>query len=76
MTFKETYQSLGNTPPKKAFIARMAKATQCSEFTVKMWVIGRQQPNAHAKSVIAQHLNKKVTELFPETPKDQNNEMA
>ena len=62
-SFKEIYEGYAKRPPlptpRKEFIRRMADVTKKSEATVKMWVIGRQIPDA------AKELNVPVATLFP-----------
>lgn len=51
--------------PRKEFIRRIADLTKKSETTVKMWVIGRQTPDALTQSVLAKELGVPETVLFP-----------
>lgn len=65
MTFKQIYEGLDATPPKTKFIRRIANATMKSEQTVKMWLCGRQTPDALTQSVIAKELGVQQEQLFP-----------
>lgn len=64
-TFKEIYEGLDPTPPKSNFIRRIAKVTNRSEFTVKMWIAGRQVPELIIQQIIAKELRCEVNNLFP-----------
>ncbi len=65
-TFRELYESAKNQPtPAQAFITEVALLTHKSEQTIKMWVMGRQQPDELACAVIAQHFNVSPDTLFP-----------
>lgn len=68
-SFKEIYEGYAKRPPlptpRKEFIRRMADVTKKSEATVKMWVIGRQIPDALTQAVLAKELNVPVATLFP-----------
>lgn len=70
MTFKEIYNELPRTSPKKIWIERMAKVTKKSEHTIRMWLGGNQQPDDLAKSVLEKELGVSVDILFPS--KDSN----
>lgn len=65
-TFKELYEAAKNQPtPAQAFITEVAMLTHKSEQTIKMWVLGRQQPDELACAVIAKHFNVSPDTLFP-----------
>ncbi len=68
MTLREIYQSIDNTPPKRAWIKKMAKATHKNCNTVRGWVSGR-YPDELTQVVIARKLNVSVEELFPKKAK-------
>ena len=52
-SFREIYFSMDNTPPKKAFIQKIATITKRSESAVRCWVAGVYQPDRDiAKSEI------------------------
>ncbi len=69
-TFIEIYGDVEKRPPlptpRKEFIARIAKVTMRTEFTVRMWCTGRQTPDALAQSVISKELGIPAETLFPE----------
>lgn len=66
MTFKEIYESLETPPsPKDEWVKRMASITLASEFSVKMWISGRNEPSALAKKILSEELGRPVEELFP-----------
>jgi hypothetical protein len=66
MTFKEIYESLETPPsPKEEWVKRMASITLASEFSVKMWISGRNEPSALAKKILSEELGRPVEELFP-----------
>jgi hypothetical protein len=68
-TFREIYEGYAKRPPlptpRKEFVRRMADVTKKSEATVKMWVIGRQVPDALTQEVLAKELNVPAEVLFP-----------
>ena len=67
-SFKELYESAKSRPtPAQAFIAEVAQLTHKSEQTIKMWLLGRQQPDELACAVIAKHFNVSPDTLFPQT---------
>lgn len=68
-TFREIYFSMDNTPPKKAFIQKMASLTKRSESAVRCWVAGMFQPDALAQDVIEKELGIPAAELFPKEDK-------
>lgn len=65
-TFRDYYNSMDNTPPKNAFIKRMATLTKRSESAVRSWIAGAYQPDALAQSVIEQHMGIPASVLFPQ----------
>ena len=66
MTFKELYEKELHKPtPAADFVRRVAEATSRQENTVRMWLAGRQQPDALAKKVIADMLGADAESLFP-----------
>ena len=64
-TFKQIYEELDSTPPKRKWIRRIAKVTMRSELTVRMWLNGRQTPEPLVQKIIAKELGVEVNELFP-----------
>ena len=67
-TFTELYECAKSQPtPAQAFVSEVAKLTHKSEQTIRMWLLGRQQPDELAKSVIAKHFNVSAETLFPTT---------
>ncbi|MCQ2299672.1 MAG: hypothetical protein MJZ81_06075 [Bacteroidales bacterium] len=65
MTFKEFYEVEKEKPtPAAAFISRIAKATCKEETTVRMWLMGRQVPDALTIKVIAEELGTTPETLF------------
>lgn len=69
MTFKQIYDSLPVTPPKTAWIRRVAKVTKKSELTIRMWLNGRQTPDPLTQSVIEKELGVPADVLFPKKEK-------
>lgn len=68
-SFRDFYKSMDNTPPKKAFVKRIAEITMRSEITVRCWIAGVQNPDPLAQNVIAQELGIPANELFPKEEK-------
>ena len=64
-TLKTVYEELTDTQ-KRAFLTRIAVVTHKSEFTVKMWLSGRQRPDELTRHAVAKELGEPVEELFPE----------
>ncbi len=69
-SFREIYEGYAKRPPlptpRKEFIKRIADVTKKSETTVKMWVMGRQVPDALTKDVLAKELKVPAAALFPQ----------
>lgn len=66
LTFKELYLREKEKPsPAQSFIKEIAQLTKRSEVTVRMWILGRQVPDALAKSMIAEYLGISEDALFP-----------
>ena len=64
-TFKELYEERKNAPtPAQQFIAEVAKLTDRSEITVKMWLYGGQVPDPNVSKVIGMHFNVDPDTLF------------
>lgn len=70
-TLKSIYDALNPIPPKTAWIKRVAKAAKVSEFTVRMWLNGRQVPQAGIQELVSKELGVPACELFPQ--KDEAN---
>lgn len=68
-SFREIYEGYAKRPPlptpRKAFIKRIAEVTKKSETTVRMWVMGRQVPDALTQSVLEKELGVPAEVLFP-----------
>lgn len=66
-TFGELYNSLPEPPkaPKQAFVERIAQLCMCSQHTVRMWIAGKQQPDALKQKIIADELGYSEQQLFP-----------
>lgn len=65
-TFKEFYEQVKNQPtPAQEFINKIAELTCSNEVTVRMWIGGRQRPNALAQRVLAEHFGTTPDALFP-----------
>lgn len=62
-TFKSVFDEQ-NKLQKRALVTRIAKVTQKSEFTVKMWLTGRQKPDTLTRQAIAKELGISADELF------------
>ena len=53
-TFIELYENEKNKPTSaQVFVSEIAELTQRSENTVRMWVCGKQQPDALGKYKVA-----------------------
>lgn len=65
MSFRDIYSALDNTPPKAAFIQKIAKITRRSESAVRGWVYGAYQPDALAQEIIEKELGVSAEILFP-----------
>lgn len=65
-TFKQMYEELDPTPPKTAWIKRIAEVTMRSELTVRMWLSGRQIPEPLVQNIISKELGVPVEGLFPQ----------
>ena len=64
-SLREIYFSMDNTPPKKAFIQRIAKATKRSESAVRCWISNAYEPDDLAKEKLEQELGVPANVLFP-----------
>lgn len=64
-SFKSIYEALSTQSPKGFFIKKIAKATLKSEGTVRMWLCGKQKPDALTKNQIEKELGISASELFP-----------
>lgn len=69
-TLKSIYDGLDPVSPKTAWIKRVAKAAKVSEFTVRMWLGGRQVPQAGIQELVAKELGVPARELFPSRNED------
>lgn len=69
-SFRELYFSLDNTPPKKAFVQKVARVTKRSESAVRCWIAGAYQPDELAKEKLEQVLGIPAEVLFPENKKE------
>jgi len=65
-TLKQAYDEL-NEVQKRAFVTRLAAVSRKSEFTIKMWLCGRQRPDELTRMAVAKELGISADELFPET---------
>lgn len=65
-TLKSIYDAIDPISPKTAWIKRVARAAKVSEFTVRMWLNGRQVPQAGIQELVARELGVPAKELFPE----------
>lgn len=67
MTFKDLYLREKEKPtPAQSFIEDIAELTKRSANTVRMWLQGKQTPDALAQSLIAEKFDIDVSILFPE----------
>lgn len=67
MTFKDLYLREKEKPtPAQSFIEDIAEMTKRSANTVRMWLQGKQTPDALAQSLIAEKFDIDVSTLFPE----------
>jgi len=64
-TLKQAYDELNDTQ-KRAFVTRLAVVSRKSEFTVKMWLCGRQRPDELTRIAVAKELGVSADGLFPE----------
>ncbi len=64
-TLKQAYEEL-NDVQKRAFVTRLATVAHKSEFTVKMWLCGRQIPDELTRIAVAKELGVSAEGLFPE----------
>lgn len=65
-SLQELYNEAKNQPtPSQRFVADVAKITCKSEATVRMWLMGKQVPDALAQTAIANAYNVDVRYLFP-----------
>ena len=66
MTFKDLYLQEKEKPtPAQSFIEEVAELTKRSANTVRMWLQGKQVPDALAQSLIAEKYGIDVSTLFP-----------
>lgn len=64
-TFKQLYTERKNEPtPAQQFISEVAKLTNRSELTVRMWLFGGQVPDPNVSKVIGMHFNVEPDSLF------------
>ena len=72
-TFGDLYRALPEPPkaPKQAFVEEIAKLCVCSQQAVRMWIQGKQQPDALKRKLIAQRLGYSEEQLFPNSVCDQ-----
>ena len=64
-TFLELYQERKNEPtPAQKFVMEVAKLTDRSEQTVRMWLAGAQIPDPNVSRVIGAHFGIEPTSLF------------
>lgn len=67
MTFKDLYlREKEKLTPAQSFIEDIAELTKRSANTVRMWLQGKQTPDALAQSLIAEKFDIDVSTLFPE----------
>jgi hypothetical protein len=65
-TFIELYNESKSKPtPAQEFVSEVARITHRSEMTVRMWLSGKQIPDALVQSVIADHFGVDMAGLFP-----------
>ncbi len=64
-SLRDIYFSLDNTPPKKAFIQRIARVTKRSESAVRCWISNAYEPDDLAKERLEQELGIPAEVLFP-----------
>lgn len=65
-TFKEIYREKSSLSPRRQFIIDIARKTMRAEMTVRMWLAGRQIPDALTQAIIAEELGvENVRSLFP-----------
>lgn len=65
--FREHYDALppkAAKAPKSAFVDEIAELCKVHTATVRSWLYGTQKPDALRRSLIAEHLNIPVDELF------------
>lgn len=70
-SFKDLYDEIW-IPSRQArlnardFIKRCANATKKSEVTVRMWLCGKQQPDALSQEALSNELGIPAEQLFPQ----------
>lgn len=64
-SFRNIYFALDNTPPKAAFVKRIAKITKRSVSAVRSWISDTYQPDDLAKERLEQELGIPAEVLFP-----------
>ena len=65
-SFKDIYNERKTLPtPAQSFISEVADLTHRSEVTIKMWLLGKQTPDALTQEVIANHFHTDINSLFP-----------
>lgn len=69
-SLREIYFSLDNTPPKKAFIQRIAQVTKRSESAVRCWISNAYEPDELAKEKLEEELGVPANVLFPDNKKE------
>jgi len=68
MTFKDLYLQEKEKPtPAQTFIEDIAELTKRSVNTVRMWIQGKQTPDALAQLQIAEKYNIDISSLFPKS---------
>ncbi len=68
ITFKDLYLREKEKPtPAQSFIEEVAELTKRSVNTVRMWIQGKQTPDALAQSQIAEKYNIDISTLFPKS---------
>ncbi len=66
MSFKDLYLREKEKPtPAQTFIEDIAELTKRSTNTVRMWIQGKQKPDALAQTQIAERYNLDISALFP-----------
>ena len=68
ITFKDLSLREKEKPtPAQSFIEEVAELTKRSVNTVRMWIQGKQTPDALAQSQIAEKYNIDISTLFPKS---------
>lgn len=67
-TLKELYEEAKRLPsPAQTFVTELAELTCSKEMTVRLWLYGKQRPDALTQRVLAEHFKTSAEALFPKS---------